>query len=98
MKYDIEFLDSANGDLWQINEYLSDYGEDSLKNFRESLETFIKNISNMPFMFPKYAGKPKYRKAALAYGYIAFYRINERKKEIVIYRILHGKRNIGELI
>ena len=98
MEYNIHQLISANNDLTDILDILIKFSSNQPVVFLESFYKFRENVSRMPFMFPKYNHNPKYRKAALAFGYLAFYRVNERKKEIVIYRILHSKQNIGDLI
>ena len=98
MKYNITIILSAQNDLRTIHEYLADFGEDSQKKFRASFDKFIEHISSMPYMFKEYAKKPKYRMAALAYGYIAFYKINKSKRSILIYRVLNSKQNIIDLL
>ena len=98
MKYNITIMLSAQNDLRTIHEYLSDFGESSQKTFRASFDEFIENVSSMPHMYPQYTQKPKYRKAAIAYGYIAFYKINKSKHSILIYRVLNSKQNIIDLL
>ncbi|MCL2816621.1 MAG: type II toxin-antitoxin system RelE/ParE family toxin [Oscillospiraceae bacterium] len=98
MKYKISVLLLANNDLREIYESLYDFGDDPPKKFRESFDKFIGNIAEMPYMFPEYARNPKYRKATLAYGYSVFYRIDKKDNMVSIYRVLHNKRNIENLL
>jgi plasmid stabilization system protein ParE len=98
MKYNIAVLLLANDDLREIYESLYDFGEKPQKTFRESFDKFIENVSDMPYMFPEYGRNPKYRKAMLAYEYLAFYRIDKKNNMVKLYRILHGKRNIESLL
>jgi hypothetical protein len=91
-------LISANADLFEACEILSEFGNIPPVKFLESFNKFKENVSNMPFMFPKYNNKPKYRKAALAYDYLAFYQVDKKNKAIKIHRILYGKSNIGDLL
>ena len=99
MKYNINVLCEANRDLYEIHEYLSEMGENAPKKFKSNYEKFIGQVSNMPFIFPQYAGKPNYRKAPIAYDYLAFYKVDKKRKTVEIYRILNSKRNIeNELI
>ena len=98
MKYNLDILISANKDYFEICELLKEYGKNQTILFMESFDKFLDNAINMPFMFPKYARKPKYRKAALAYNYLAFYQIDKKDKSVKIYRILHDKRNIEDLL
>ncbi|MCL1918869.1 MAG: type II toxin-antitoxin system RelE/ParE family toxin [Peptococcaceae bacterium] len=94
MKYKITVLRLAQNDLHEIHKYLSEFGENPPKKFRNSFERFIEQISNMPYMFSEYEHNPNYRKSVLVFGYLVFYRINEHGHRVKIYRILHGKRNI----
>ena len=98
MKYNIDILHPVNNDIHEIYEYLFDLGDNSSKKFRESFEKFIEQVSNMPYMFSKYEHNPNYRKTAIEFGYLVFYSINEKKKEVTICRVLHSKRNIKDLI
>jgi plasmid stabilization system protein ParE len=98
MKYNISILISANNDLFEICDTLTEFGDNPPNIFTESFYKFIDDVSNMPLMYPQYTRKPKYRKATLAYNYLAFYQIDKKNKAIKIYRILSGKRNIEDLL
>ena len=98
MKYNIDISYSVNNDLNKIHEYLSELGGNSSKKFRESFEKFIEQVSNMPFMFPQYARKPKYHKTTLAYNYLVFYKVDKKNKTIKIQRVLHGKQNVDNVL
>jgi toxin ParE1/3/4 len=98
MKYNIAVLLLASNDLQEIYEYLNNFDEKPPKLFRESFDKFIENVSNMPYMFPEYERNLKYRKATLAYEYLVFYRVDEKNNIVKLYRILHGKRNIENLL
>ena len=98
MRYNVAITSLANNDLREIHEYLSDFGEITLKKFKESFEKYIDRVSSMPYMFGEYEYIPNFRKAKLAYEYLAVYRVDERRKEVNIYRILHAKINIVDLI
>ena len=98
MKYNIFILISANNDLITIRDDLAEFGESQANAFIDSFHKFIGNVSIMPSMFPEYNRKPKYRKAPLAYDYLAFYRVDKKNKTVKIYRILHGKQNIANFL
>jgi len=69
MNYNLDILISSNKDYSEICESLKEYGNNQVISFVDSFSKFLDNVSNMPFMFPQYARKPKYRKAALVYDY-----------------------------
>lgn len=47
----------------------------------------------MPEMYPVYESNPEYRAAVLIYDYAVFYKIDEEKNAINVYRVLHSRRN-----
>ena len=101
MKYNIEILISANADFFEICETLKEYGENPTAVFMDSFTKFLDNVTTMPLMFPQYSRKPIYRKAPLAYDYLVFYKVAKADKKnstVKIYRILHGKQNIADLL
>ena len=98
MKCKIAVLSLAHNDLREIHEYLSKFGEKPPKKFREGFEKFVEQVSNMPYMFSEYERDSNYRKAIIVFEYLIFYRVGEHKKEVKIYRVLHGKRNAEALI
>jgi len=98
MRYNIDILISANTDFVNICENLLEYGIYQINNFKDSFSKFLDNVSTMPFMFPQYAKKKKYRKAPLAYDYLAFYQINKKARTVIVFRILHGKQNVEDLL
>ena len=98
MKYSIAVLTFAQNDLREIHEYLSNFGENPPKKFRESFEKFIEQVSNMPYMFSEYGRNPNYRRAVIIFEYLIFYRVDEENNIVKIYRVLHGRRNIKDII
>jgi len=93
-------LKLARDDLKEIHERLLEYGNNPLKKLKDSFKSFCNNVTTMPYMYPIYDQNPKYRKAIIEYDYIVFYQIDKKeKKEIaMIYRVLHGKRNIVSIL
>ena len=98
MGYNIDILISTNTDYVNICENLLEYGVYQIDNFKDSFSKFLDNVSNMPYMYPQYGGKQKYRKATLAYDYFAFYQIDKKNRTVIIYRILHSRQNIEDLL
>ena len=84
----------ARDDLKEINEILSEYGKTPTRRFRESFETFCKNVEHMPYMYSQYEYHTKYRRAVIAYDYLVFYQVDDLTNKVTIYRVLHGKRNV----
>ena len=98
MGYNIDILISANADYVNICENLLEYGAYQINNFKDSFSKFLDNVSNMPYMYPQYNSKQKYRKATLAYDYFAFYQIDKKTRTVIISRILNSRQNIENLL
>jgi len=91
-------LESAEKDVCMIREFLSEYGKKPTENFRTAVNQFYKNISRTPEMYPVYELNKNFRAAVLIYKYIAFYQINEAGNKITVHHVLHGKRNIPNVL
>jgi len=91
-------LSLAKNDLQDIHIYLSGYGENHSKKFRESFEKFCVQVVNMPYMFGQYGYNSNYRIAVISFDYLVFYKVDDHKDNIMIYRVLHGKRNTIPLL
>ena len=94
----ISVLSLAKNDLKEIRLLLSECGESPPKKFRESFEKFCAQVVDMPHMFSKYEQNSNYRKAVIIFGYLVLYKVDESKGKIMIYRVLHSKRNIVPLL
>ncbi|MCL2576624.1 MAG: type II toxin-antitoxin system RelE/ParE family toxin [Defluviitaleaceae bacterium] len=91
MEYKIIYKSYAERDIWEIADYLSDYSADAVKSFLRELKEKIEGLEKMPQMYPKIAPHD-YRKIVIG-NYVAVYIVNEQLKEILIVRVVHGKRN-----
>ena len=94
----ITILKLARNDLHEIRKNLSDLGENPPIKLRKSFEKFIRQVSDMPYMFAQYEYNPLYRRAVIAFGYLVFYQVDEKSEKINIYRVLHGKRDTEPLL
>jgi len=88
----IIILGLARDDIKEIQEYLGEFGENPPKKFRASFKKFCNQVSDMPYMFNQYEHNQNYRIAIIAFDYLIFYQVDEKKGTIQIYRVLHGKR------
>ena len=98
MAYNINILQSASADYFTISADLLEYSQKQSTVFVESFQKFLGTVSTMPLLYPKYNKKPKFRKAAIAYGYVAFYKVNKKTKTVEIHRIFSSKQNIENLL
>jgi len=93
-------LSLAKSDLKEIRERLVEFGNIPPKKFRDSFTWLCSNITSMPYMYPKYELNPNYHKAVIEYDYLVFYKVEKvnKKDRAMIYRVLHGKRDVSPLL
>ena len=94
----LSVLSLAKNDLREIHLRLSEYGESPTKKLRENFTKFCAQVVDMPFMFGQCDYSPSYRRAVILYDYLVFYKVDESKSMVKVYRVLHGKRNIVPLL
>jgi len=58
-------LKLARDDLKEIRDYLSEFGVNPVRKFRESFEKFCVQVESMPYMFSQYEHNLKYRSAVI---------------------------------
>jgi len=89
MEYDVKFLPTADQNLIEIDDYLSQFYPSTAAKFFEKLDKKLLLLKEQPFIGAKYIPNPKYRKLNVG-DYLAFYTVDEENRKIEIYRILHG--------
>lgn len=91
-------LKLARDDLKEIRDYLSEFGENPPRKFRGSFEKFCAQVESMPYMFSKYEFNQKYRRAVIEYDYLVIYQVDDSNGRAKVFRVLHGKRDIMNLL
>ena len=95
MRYRIVFMPSADRDMDDIEEYLSQFYSSTVLNFFLTLEKKVSTLENMPYSHPAYEYDPYFR-WMVADDYLLFYSVDEKRKLVIIHRIFHGKRDIRQ--
>lgn len=99
--YRITFLDSSKLDIHEIVSYIRNNSSDSSalkfikKIYKESIRISLFPYGGIPFTSKKL--KNIYRKTRVD-KYNIFYIIDENNKEVLIFRVLHHRRNIDNLL
>ncbi len=95
--YEIVFTDSANADLEEIYEYIHKKlkEENSAEDLIDSIENNILRLEKYPYSCVEVNVKPHkrmYRKLVID-KYIVLYRVNEERKQVIIFNVIYGKRD-----
>ncbi len=90
------FLSKTAGEqLHQVIDYLEQRWSDKVRdNFISKLQRSMETIAQMPYGFPDSAGFPGLRKCVITAQTIAYYRINEARKEIEIIAIIDSRQKL----
>lgn len=103
MKYNVLYTERANNDLRDIFKYIAYnlMSPEIAKNQINRIINEIDSLCEMPNRNPLYE-KEIWRKKGLRKlvidNFIAFYFVNENKKEVIVISIMYAGRNIEELL
>ena len=95
--YEIILTDIAKEELEDIYDYIYNHlvAEKAANDLMEKIEKQILLLENNPYAYVEVSIKPKnelYRRLIID-NYVVLYQIEEEHKQVVIYRVLYGKRN-----
>jgi addiction module RelE/StbE family toxin len=97
MAYDVKLLKRAAKDIDEICRYLSQFYPDTPGRFLDELERTLDGLTQNPYLSTEYEKNKSYRRM-IVQDYLMFYKISKPGKTVRIYRVLHGKRDIGEFL
>jgi addiction module RelE/StbE family toxin len=94
MSFRVGFLPSADRDMDEIEEYLSQFYAGTVARFFRELEEQVTALAEMPYRCPAYEDDPFFRRMVVQ-DYLLFYSVDEARKQVVIHRVFHGKRSVS---
>ena len=103
MKYNIVRTDKADEQLRDITFYIADDSGsiDIALNYLDKIENAINHLEDFPMSgsVPRFSilRKQGYR-VLIVERHLVFYKINDDKKEVIIYTIVDGRREYRNLI
>ena len=96
--YTLKYLPSAANDIFDIEESLYRFSPLAADKFIDALDEKVLDLTKQPLIYRIYEKRPYFRCMPLPYKYLCFYHVDEDTKQIKIHRILHGKRNIPDIL
>ena len=96
--YTPKYLPSAANDIFEIEETLYEFSPSSADKFIEALDEKVKHLTKQPLMYKVYEERPYFRCMPLPYKFLCFYHVDEDAKLINIHRVLHGMRDISNIL
>jgi len=98
MAYKLDYLPLATNDILEAEAGLFEFSPSAADNFYEEIIALEERLCNHPFMYPVYKNDDFYRIVNLPYNYVLFYHVDELIEYIEVHRVLHGMRNIEEIL
>ena len=97
MKYTVRFSPFAKDDKENIILYLSKFYPATPGRFKALLKEHITKLKENPYIYSEYQENIKYRRILVG-NYIVFYKVNEEKKQVSIYRILRASWDLPKYL
>lgn len=102
-KYTLHFTKVAINDLDEIYQYITEklFAENAATDLLERIENNIRQLMEFPNsgsrLVDEYLQLKGYRRIIVG-SYIIFYIVDEQLKQVIIMRILYGKRKYEDLL
>jgi addiction module RelE/StbE family toxin len=97
MRVEIIYLPTSISDQADIKTHLSQFYPGTAKRFFALLKKKINRLKTYPYSCPIYEDFPDYRKLVVG-DYLVFYIVHEETNTIEVHRILHGSRDISQIL
>ena len=97
MAYEAALLPLALSDIDEICLYYAQFYPGTAQRFLDELERGFDALAENPFMYQVSDINKSYRRFIVR-DYLVFYKINEEKTQVNVYRVLHGKRDIEKTL
>ncbi|UOE93617.1 type II toxin-antitoxin system RelE/ParE family toxin [Alkalihalobacillus sp. LMS39] len=101
--YSLKFTPAASDDLETIYQYISNelHNESAAGYLMDKIETNFLRLKDFPFSCNYVADETLERKGyrkLIVDNYIGFYIVEESKQEVIIMRVLYGRKKYQDLI
>ena len=93
--YGIVLTQSAKDDLNEIYKYISENLKEPkiAHKLMQKIEKSIFNLERLPYIHSEILIRKKKFRRLIINNYITLYRINEKRKQIIIYNVIYGKKD-----
>ena len=96
IRYNVVTMKKALRDFDKITGYLSCFYENTPKKFLLEFDKKKEPLAFSPEMYAVYHANPEYR-CFIVGEYLAFYKIDEARRAVKIYRVCHSSRDTSRL-
>ena len=97
MRYELRYLPDAEMDLLVIDDYLSQFYPGTPGKFFRDYDKAVDSLLDMLAKYIIYPGTVDFHRL-IVHDFLVFYKIDENEHIVTIHRILHGSRDISDLL
>lgn len=97
-RYHLEYLPTAELEILKAEADLYEYSPPAADKFMDAIERLEALLVDNPFMHQVYEERPYFRRMHLPYKYVCFYHVDEKAELITVHRVLHGMRDIPNIL
>jgi addiction module RelE/StbE family toxin len=91
--YVVRYLKTALDDLMEARTFNRHFSMKYQKAIIDKIRVYCESLAENPYRTAEYEHNVCYRKAVVE-DYLIFYQVDEGKRLVSVFRILHGARNI----
>jgi addiction module RelE/StbE family toxin len=96
--YKLEYLPSAVSDILETEAGLYEFSPAAADKFTDAIQHLTETLRKHPLMYQIYEDDAYFRSMPLPYDYRLFYHVAEETETIRIHRVIHGMRELNNLI
>ena len=96
-KYTLRYLDTLDSEIVAIEEYMERQFASPSLVLTPIFDQIERHLPTSPYMYPAYQDDLRYRKMVVE-KYLVLYMVNEESQAVEIHHILHGMRNIKQIL
>jgi plasmid stabilization system protein ParE len=98
MAYKLSYLPLAVNDILEAESGLYAFSPTAADKFSNEISNLEETLCEHPFLYQIYEDDDYYRSVNLSYNYRLFYHVDELVETIEIHRVLHGMRDLIDLL
>jgi plasmid stabilization system protein ParE len=95
--YTVRYLKTALDDLMEIRAFSRRFSISYQDAIIAKIKAYCESLAENPYWAAEYEHNARYRKAVVD-DYLIFYQIDDDKRLVSVFRILHGARNILSIL
>ena len=98
VEYGLDYLPMALTDILEAELSLFEFSPAAADKFSDEIFKLADTLREYPYLYPVYEHNDYFRSMPLPYKYRLFYHVDEDFETVKVHRILHGMRDIENIL